>query len=71
MMLYSNAIKNPGGITYVPFSLTPYGNDGNHYNDSINKPPNAVVSQLIANAIHYSSDIFRFIHYLLFHLQSQ
>ena len=56
MMIYSNAIKNPGGITYVPFSLTPYGNDGNHYNDSINKPPNAVVSQLIANAIHYSSD---------------
>jgi hypothetical protein len=56
LMLYSNAIKNPGGITYVANSLTPYGNDGNHYNDSINKPPNGVVSQFIANAIHYSSD---------------
>ncbi len=57
MMLYSNAIKNPGGrITYINNSLTPYGNDGNHYNDSINKPPNAIVSQPIADAIHYSSD---------------
>jgi hypothetical protein len=33
-----------------------YGNDGNHYNDSINRPPNNVVSQLVANALHYSSD---------------
>jgi len=56
MILYSNGIKNPGGITYVANSTTPYGNDGNHYNDSINKPPNGVVSQTIANAIHYASD---------------
>jgi hypothetical protein len=33
-----------------------YGNDGNHYNDSINKPPNTVVSQQVADAIHYASD---------------
>lgn len=56
MMLYSNAVKNPGGITYVANSLVAYGNDGNHYNDSINRMPNTTVSQEIANALHYTSD---------------
>jgi len=56
MILYSNAVKNPGGITYVTNSLVAYGNDGNHYNDSINRPPNTAVSQTIANALHYTSD---------------
>ncbi len=37
--------------TYIP-----YGNDGLHYNDSINQPPNNAVGQEIANALHYSSD---------------
>jgi endonuclease/exonuclease/phosphatase family metal-dependent hydrolase len=55
-ILYSSAIKNPGRLTYVLNSLTAYGNDGNHYNDSINKSPNTAVSQFIANAIHYASD---------------
>lgn len=56
MILYSNAVKNPGGIKYITGSLTAYGNDGNHYNDSINKVPNNAVSQTIANALHYASD---------------
>ncbi len=56
MMLYSNAVKNPGGITYVTNSLVAYGNDGNHFNDSINRPPNTAVTQAIANALHYTSD---------------
>jgi len=56
MILYSNAVKNPGGITYVTNSLVAYGNDGNHYNDSINKMPNTAVSQVIANALHYTAD---------------
>ena len=56
MILYSNAVKNPGGITYVSNSLVAYGNDGNHYNDSINRMPNTAVSQEIANALHYTSD---------------
>jgi hypothetical protein len=47
---------NTGKIDYVTNSFVNYGNDGNHYNDSINHPPNAVVSQQIANAIHYASD---------------
>lgn len=33
-----------------------YGNDGNHYNDSINRLPNAAVPDSIANALHAASD---------------
>jgi endonuclease/exonuclease/phosphatase family metal-dependent hydrolase len=56
MILMSQAIIDPGRISYKSGSYTEYGNDGNHYNDSINKPPNTVVSQTIANALHYASD---------------
>ena len=56
MILLSQAIFETGGISYVPNSYTAYGNDGLHFNDSINRPPNNAVGQTIANAIHYSSD---------------
>lgn len=56
MILYSNAVKNPGGIKFIPGTYTAYGNDGLHYNDSINKIPNTAVTQVIANALHYASD---------------
>lgn len=56
MILMSNSILTSGGITFNPGSYVTYGNDGNHYNDSINKPPNTVVSQQIADALHYASD---------------
>lgn len=56
MILLSQQIINEGGIQYVDGSYIPYGNDGNHYNDSINRPPNLAVGQTIANALHYSSD---------------
>ncbi|MBE0571149.1 MAG: hypothetical protein IH618_06355 [Ignavibacteriaceae bacterium] len=56
MILMSQSIMNAGGITYYPGSFVTYGNDGNHFNDSINQPPNAVVSQQVADALHYASD---------------
>jgi endonuclease/exonuclease/phosphatase family metal-dependent hydrolase len=56
MILMSQTIMDNGGITFVPGSYTAYGNDGNHYNDSINRSPNTAVGQTIADAIHYSSD---------------
>ena len=56
LILYSKAISLSGGMTYVTNSTIAYGNDGNHFNDSINQPPNAVVSQTIANALHNGSD---------------
>lgn len=56
MILYSNGVKKPGGIKYIPGSYVSYGNDGNHYNDSINQVPNTAVSQPVADALHYASD---------------
>lgn len=56
MILMSPGIFNAGRIAYVPGTMTPYGNDGNHYNDSINRRPNTVVPDSIADAIHYASD---------------
>ena len=40
----------------VPGSLKVYGNDGNHFNDSINAQPNSAVSPEIAQALHDASD---------------
>lgn len=56
MILISDAVNGVGGMQYVPNSTVNYGNDGFHFNDSINKPPNIAVGQVIANALHYASD---------------
>jgi endonuclease/exonuclease/phosphatase family metal-dependent hydrolase len=56
MILVSNAINQPGNINIVSNSFVCFGNDGNHYNDSINKQPNTAVSVDVANALHYASD---------------
>lgn len=56
MILMSQAIMDSGRITFIPGSYYAYGNDGNHYNDSINRPANTAVGQLIADALHYASD---------------
>lgn len=56
MILMSQAVMDSGGITFVPGTYYAYGNDGNHYNDSVNRPPNTAVGQLIADALHYASD---------------
>ena len=55
-ILYSKAIKNGNGISYLNNSMVAYGNDGNHYNDSINRMPNTAVTQAVANALHEGSD---------------
>lgn len=56
IILFSQEVIDSGKIFFVPGSFLNFGNDGNHYNDSINKPPNNVVNQQIANALHNSSD---------------
>ncbi|MCX7877205.1 MAG: T9SS type A sorting domain-containing protein [Ignavibacteria bacterium] len=43
-------------IIYIQNTMTAYGNDGNHYRDSINRRPNTVVADSIADALHYASD---------------
>jgi len=57
LVLYSKAISDgTGTMTYIANSYKPYGNDGNHYNDSINKRPNTAVPDSIADALCYASD---------------
>jgi endonuclease/exonuclease/phosphatase family metal-dependent hydrolase len=57
MILMSPVISSTnGGIIFIPGSYTPYGNDGAHYNDSINRRPNNAVPDSVADALHYSSD---------------
>jgi endonuclease/exonuclease/phosphatase family metal-dependent hydrolase len=55
-ILYSKAVKNGIGVSYQNNSTIAYGNDGNHYNDSINRMPNTAVTQSVANALHDGSD---------------
>jgi hypothetical protein len=40
----------------ITSSYQAFGNDGNHFNDSINRLPNTAVPDSIANALHYASD---------------
>ncbi len=56
MILMSQSVWDIGGIRFIPGSYVTYGNDGNHYNDSINRPTNTAVGQTIADALHYASD---------------
>ncbi len=56
MILVSQAVKDPGGIWLLPGSYAAWGNDGQHYNDSINRLPNAAVADSVAMALHEASD---------------
>lgn len=56
MILFSQSIADANEIDYVSGSTWAVGNDGNHYNDSFNKPPNTSCSQSFANALHYAAD---------------
>ncbi len=56
LILYSGGINTGTKISYVANSYRPVGNDGQHFNDSINAPPYNVVSQNVANALHANSD---------------
>ena len=57
MVLFSRAISQGlSRITYVPGSTIPVGNDGNHYNDSINMLPNTAAPASVINALYNASD---------------
>ncbi len=56
MILISQAIKDSGGITYLPGSYQAYGNDGRHFNTSVNSGSNTAVSNEVADALYYASD---------------
>jgi hypothetical protein len=56
MILYSRAIGEGSRVSFIAGSYAPIGNNGAHYNDSINRPPNNAVPIAVANALHYASD---------------
>jgi endonuclease/exonuclease/phosphatase family metal-dependent hydrolase len=57
LMLMSPSMNGGGGnVTYLPGTMAAVGNDGNHYNDSINRLPNNAVPAPVANALHYAAD---------------
>jgi endonuclease/exonuclease/phosphatase family metal-dependent hydrolase len=55
-ILISQAVKDEGGIAYINGSYTAVGNDGNHFNKSINVQPNTAVPAAVATALYYSAD---------------
>ena len=56
LILYSNAIAQQGGMSLVPGTYTNIGNDGNHYNNSVNYGTNSAVPMSVANALYDASD---------------
>lgn len=56
MLLFSDAIVQPGGFDIVSGSYKAYGNDGAHYNQALNTPPYTMYSSTIAAALHDVSD---------------
>jgi endonuclease/exonuclease/phosphatase family metal-dependent hydrolase len=56
MILFSDAIADPGGFDVVSGSYLAYGNDGMHYNAALNTPPYTMYSSTIAAALHDASD---------------
>lgn len=55
-ILLSTSFQDSTGLRYITNSYKAYGNDGNHFNASINSGTNGVVSSSVANALYYSSD---------------
>lgn len=56
MILYSNGVKNPTGVYYLAGTYQNIGNDGNHFDRSINWGTNTAVPSNVANALYNASD---------------
>ncbi len=55
-ILISQGIKDSGRVTYLEGSYTSFGNDGSHFNKSINTAPYNVIGISMANALYLASD---------------
>ena len=57
LILYSFSVSQPGGVHFISNSTVAYGNDGQHYNNSIiYSPTNTSVSASVLNALYNASD---------------
>ena len=61
-LIHTQALADGMGVDYIPGSLRPLGNDGNHYDDAINDgtntyfPGDTARSNALADALHDASD---------------
>ena len=56
-ILVSAALMDDQNTAYIiPESYRPWGNDGQHFNQSINDGTNGVVPEKVADALHVASD---------------
>lgn len=56
MILFSPSFFDSSGFRVIDSSYAAFGNDGFHFNDSINASPNMTVSDRVADALHSASD---------------
>ena len=56
LFLTSPSLQDGEGLDLVPGGYVPYGNDGQHYNSSVNALYNYAVGMDVATALFYSSD---------------
>lgn len=52
----SYQLNNGTGLEYIDGTITSFGNDGAHFNESINNGDNSAVSQEVADALYEASD---------------
>jgi len=56
-ILISDSIVNGGdNVQYIAGSYAAFGNDGNHFNQSLNDPLNTSLPDSVINALYYMSD---------------
>ena len=56
MILCSPSILTGDSLYIIPETMKPIGNDGMRYNQTINDPVNAAVSEELADALYFASD---------------
>lgn len=56
MILCSESLLSGDSLYLLPETMKPIGNDGMRYNQTINEPTNAAVSEALADALYFASD---------------
>ena len=56
MILMSNGVMADTGVYFIPGTYTPVGNDGQHFDQSINYGTNSAVPATVANSLYLASD---------------
>lgn len=55
-LLVNDDLEDSEGLDYIPGSYKAWGQDGNHFNQTINAGSNSAVSAAVADALYFASD---------------